>query len=922
MLQPYHGTIRNIGFLFAHGGQAEDAGNRLYEAAAAVIFPDRPGEYFSSPIRYERFTERERHASGLSREALRSAPPLQDVAAFLASFLRDADVLLTLNPAEQLAALLAGCGNPRIVDLRFTAEFFLPQSDNPGLKGLWERLRGKSREKFSFTARETIELSLDLVRHICGRILNAEEFPPAAAVRFYLQRSGTLFGDIFCHLNGRYREYFGGLFDPAAGGDTPDWKQFLEKAPPQSPLPDGEAPYKRISLARLGDLYRGLASAAPGYAVRPSQIAYAGHVAAALNDGAVLTIEAGTGTGKTQGYLIPVMEFLRQNPAALAAVSTYTKNLQEQIVRREIPLTVSLNRAYRKIPVSILKGKSNYLCAEKLDQLHEDALSGGRLLAWLYFVNRLFHSSEADGEAIGERIRFYLHDGFFFRRLQQESSAKSGCGRRHVRCPAQVAAARAANARLIITNHHKLALLDRDETLGGLFGNYIIDEANHFEHAVRGAFTVEVSSREITDAVAYLEGVIGRISAGAGSGRAREIAAALRSMEDLRKATASLTAALAAIRGDAAPGETALLPAEHPAFTDGRLKRHLRELRRSLKEIAVALAFARDAESCRELGIRPRTGDRMKTALRNLAEHAETLKEIQDKTISPDFVASFTLYVRHWNLSVRTVEVASLLRNHLYAGRDCVVLTSATLRRGESFDDFRRAAGLMPAPKIAPAPSEASQKEEAETPAEIQGREEFRFAAVPSPFPPDAAEVVVHPQALSGAFEGKEVWLARVAEVIPGLIRRNKGRTLVLFASYGDLTAVSERVGEEIRGDGYPLLIQQNGVPTAALCDEFRAIRESVLFGVDTFWYGVDFPGETLTQVIITRLPFPPPHDPLQIARRNLLPREEYWRRYHYETEIKLRQGIGRLIRSEADRGRVVILDSRCRRLERRGPIA
>jgi ATP-dependent DNA helicase DinG len=191
---------------------------------------------------------------------------------------------------------------------------------------------------------------------------------------------------------------------------------------------------------------------------------------------------------------------------------------------------------------------------------------------------------------------------------------------------------------------------------------------------------------------------------------------------------------------------------------------------------------------------------------------------------------------------------------------------------------------------------------------------DFRFEAIPSPFDPAAAEIAVPAEALSGAFEYKEAWLSRVAELLPGLIRRNRGRTLVLFSSYGDLEAISARVADEIRADGYPLLLQQSGVPTAALCDEFRAIRESVLFGVDTFWYGVDFPGETLTQVIITRLPYPHPQDPLQVARRNLLPREEYWRRYRYETAIKLQQGIGRLIRSESDRGRVVILDARYRR--------
>ncbi|MCX5823745.1 MAG: ATP-dependent DNA helicase, partial [Deltaproteobacteria bacterium] len=670
---------------------------------------------------------------------------------------------------------------------------------------------------------------------------------------------------------------------------------------------------------------------------------------AALNDRAVLTIEAGTGTGKTQGYLIPVLEFLRRNPDARVAVSTYTKNLQEQIVRREIPLTVSLNRAYRKIPIALLKGKSNYLCAEKLDQLYDDALSGGRLLAWLYFVNRVFHFRQADGDAVGERVRFHLNDGLFFRRLQHEISARSGCNRRHLRCPAQVVAAEAQNARLIVTNHHKLALLDRDEILGGLFENCVIDEANHFEQAVRGAFGIEISSRAMADAIAYLESVLRRLTPTPGNFPAKGIAAALTAISEFREEAAGFAAALAAVRGAAAPGEAMVLPAEHSAFRDGHLKIHLGVLRKRLKEIAGDLSFIKDPEACRKLGIRTRTVDRLKTALRDLQENAETLKTIGEKVIAPGHVTAGVLFVRHWTISVRAVEVADILRDHLYAGRDCVIFTSATLRQGESFDGFRRAAGMMPVEmdqlgtrcgSVSPTdPAIASPVDgkngdtkrhrvpvgpatpggEETTPAVQLKSKEFRFEAIPSPFDPAAAEIAVPKEAVSGAFEYKEVWLSRVAELLPGLIRRNRGRTLVLFASYGDLEAISTRVADEIRADGYPLLLQQSGVPTASLCDEFRAIRESVLFGVDTFWYGVDFPGETLTQVIITRLPFPHPQDPLQIARRNLLPREEYWRRYRYETAIKLRQGIGRLIRSEADRGRVVILDARYRGHKRKG---
>lgn len=900
MLQPYHGTIRNIACLFAHSGHAEEDGNRIYEIAAALIAPDRPEETFASPVRYGKATERDRHASGISREVLRTAPPLADVTAFLSSLLRETDLVITLNPRESIEALLAGCGSPRVVDLRFAAEFFLPQADSAALKPLWENLHGKPREKFSFTAPEAVALSLDLLRHICGRVLNAAEFPPAEALRFYLGQSGALFGNLFLHLNRNFRDYFGGLFDPSAGGEIQKWKGFLERRPPPAPLPDGEEKRKKIPIARIGDLYRGLAAKTKDYALRPSQIAFAGHVAAALNDRAVLTIEAGTGTGKTQGYLIPVLEFLRRNPDARVAVSTYTKNLQEQIVRREIPLTLSLNRSYRKIPIALLKGKSNYLCAEKLDHLYDDALSGGRLLAWLYFVNRIFHFREVDGDTVGERVRFHLSDGLFFRRLQHEISARSGCNRNHLRCPAQVVAAEAQNARLIVTNHHKLALLDRDEILGGLFENCVIDEANHFEQAVRGAFGIKIASREMADAIAYLESVLRRPTTAPGNFAAKGIAAALTAIGEFREETAEFAAALTDVRGAAAPGEAMVLPAEHPAFRDGRLKIHLGVLRKRLKEIAGDLSFIRAPEAFRKLGVRTRTVDRLKTALRDLQEHAETLKTIGEKVLSPGHVTACVLFVRHWTISVRAVEVADILRDHLYEGRDCVIFTSATLRQGESFDGFRRAAGMIPGEE--PSPS-----------AEKPRTKEFRFEAIPSPFDPSAAEISVPREAVSGAFDCKEAWISRVAELLPGMIRRNRGRTLVLFASYGDLEAISTRVADEIRADGYPLLLQQSGVPTASLCDEFRAIRESVLFGVDTFWYGVDFPGETLTQVIITRLPFPHPQDPLQRARRNLLPSDEYWRRYRYETAIKLRQGIGRLIRSETDRGRVVILDARHR---------
>jgi ATP-dependent DNA helicase DinG len=483
-----------------------------------------------------------------------------------------------------------------------------------------------------------------------------------------------------------------------------------------------------------------------------------------------------------------------------------------------------------------------------------------------------------------------------------------------------VIGAEAGNARLVVTNHHKLALLNLDEFLGGLFTNYIIDEANHFEHAVRGAFAIEIGSREMADTATYIENVLRRTAAGAGKSLSRKIDEALAALSDLRGETEALTIALGVVRAGASSGETTILPADHPAFRDGQLQRHLDDLRKRLKKVADSLAFVKEGGACRKLGIHSRSADRLKTALKDCRDSAETLKTIAEQSRSPGQVTACTLFVRHWTITVRAVEVAELLRDHIYEGRDAVIFTSATLRTGEDFDGFRRATGMPDGATDGGGAPDASARKTGAARAETPTKE-FRFASLPSPFPPDAAEISVPQEALSGAFECKEAWLDRIAGLLPDLIRGNRGRTLVLFASYRDLMATAARVEEEIRTSGYPLLIQQNGIPTAALCDEFRAIRESVLFGVDTFWYGVDFPGDTLTQVVITRLPFPHPQDPLQIARRNLLPREEYWRRYYYETEIKLRQGIGRLIRSESDRGRVVILDARCHGLATDGGI-
>ncbi|SEM53649.1 ATP-dependent DNA helicase DinG [Syntrophus gentianae] len=913
MLKPYHSSIDEVAFVYAHTGLKEDDGNRIYEIAAAILSRDASRRDFSSLIRYRYLTERERYHSNIARDSLKDAPSAEEVASRLRSFLGGQAFILVLDPYSVLDVLLRFCAKDRCVDLSFAAEYFLPHVESFSPRGLWEYLTGKRREKISFSAAELVDLSIELVRHICGVRLNDERHPSSAALRYYLEASDTLLGEVLLHLARHYQEYWGGLFSPVTQTDTANWMQFLEKARAVFPSSQDQEGRRRIPEQRIESLFQGMADGTPGFKFRETQLEYARRVTEALNDGAVLTLEAGTGTGKTQGYLIPVMEYLRLNPDVRVVISTYTKSLQDQIYAREISRTVELERDYREIGVALLKGKSNYLCAEKLNSAFEEDLKGVPLLTWLYFVHLIFLFRQADGEAVGERVGRYLNVSPYFRQLQNEISAKTGCTGHHFLCPAQVALAEARSARVVITNHHKLALIDLDEELSGLFRNCIIDEANHFEQAVRNAFRLSVNSREIMDTVAYLELALQRISRKAAGEVETAIGQCYELLSEFQQAVQVFGNVLRTIFPSYTKGELLELPISHVAYPEGDIEKVLRLFADLLKTIVRSLSFLKDPDTARALKILPRSQERIKNALSRLFSEGENFLLLEKTIRSDNRVAACQLYSRNWLLMVHAVDVSGLIQRHVYGKRDGIVYTSATLRQRNRFDDFCRIVGMDCPDGEKATPASGGNEQPVLLDRE---KREFRFSALPSPFSRESMKMILPKSAVNGSYENKQVWLKTVAELLPELIRRNRGRTLVLFSSYADLEAVAIQTGDEIVANGFPLLIQTTGQPTGNLIDEFRLIKESVLFGVDTFWYGVDFQGDTLTQVIITRIPFPYPFDPLQIARKKMLPAKEFWNRYYYEAMIKLKQGIGRLIRSENDRGQVVFLDSRCRHFE------
>lgn len=899
MFEPFAEPIGDLSFLYAHTASVRQEHSRIYSLAAKRIGAGR-SRAFSSLVRCDTYSARNRYRSNLSLDKLKNAPSAEHVRGELASFLDGVKIGLAFSQHSDLAALQRFSGLERMVDLSFAAEFFLQELSSHSFLYLWEVIMGKAHQTVSFSASEVVELSDALVRHICWTQLNDARQSAAGALRHYLQHSNTLFGRIFCHLTECHRDYFGGLLNPKSDGNTETWRIFLKPAGKRQKVQPPPDNFKPIDAATVQERFQQLATSGRGYKLRQVQLDYARHVTEAFNRAKVLCIEAGTGTGKTLGYLLPALEFLRRNPDQRIVVSTYTKNLQEQIVDRELATIQEELPIYRDIPVALLKGKASYVCAEKLDDRYEPALGGRFALAWIYLLNNLFKFPAADLDSVGASVRLHLNQDQALNHLINTVSARDGCLPTHRFCPAQFSTAEAMEARLVVTNHHKLALLERDPFLGRLFRTLVVDEANHFETAARAAFRIEANAREAALSLDYLADFFRKQNTAAEGPLSKAAQKGASAAEAAYRGLSTLRDGLMQSEPGLRLREERVLRPDAPAFGEGHLGPYLYDIRRNLGRLTDAAGALLSDDSARLLRIVERSRRKARTEIGLIRSFTEALGEVEKGLGEMNNVVSFTLFKKHFSLFAAPVMVSDIVRSRMLAEMDGVVFTAATLRNGRRFDCFREILGLdrpLDSPDTEGPPKPVTE------------------ICLASPFAPDAMQVFVFANAVSGRYDNKEAWLDRVSASLPELIFENRGRTLVLFSSYADLAAVAGRVADPIAEAGFPVLLQTPRTGAGTLCEEFRSTKESVLFGVETFWYGVDFKGDTLTQVIITRIPYPSPRDPVNAVRRKILSSEKFWQRCNYERDIKLRQGIGRLLRSEKDRGRVVILDSRFRKL-------
>ena len=638
-----------------------------------------------------------------------------------------------------------------------------------------------------------------------------------------------------------------------------------------------------------------LARTHPAYEYRRGQLQMAQAVEQALEEKRHLIVEAGTGTGKTLAYLLPVIRSGKR-----VIISTGTKNLQEQLFYKDIPF---LEHALfgeatsgARLSVCYMKGRNNYLCRKKLYDLTDQPVLSGLQEIDQYRAIAAWEKTTATGDRA--ELAELPEASALWHKLDARSEACLGqkCSEWE-RCFVTEMRRRGMESDIIIVNHHlffaDLAIKLQAEGApdAGILPDaaaVIFDEAHELEDVAGNYFGISVSNLRVEDLARDVEG----------------------SLQHNHMMSASLSGALGSLREKSQfffsllpPGEGRFAFESRREFLEENgdeflafnqsLTRLAGELEglpqkpeetlnfiRRAQEIQVQLAFAMESDDRNTVFWIERRGGRGRANSPQRQPSASLRAGSGTGSTETSQASRADGGRQNVFLQATPIDVGPILRECLWSKLECAVLTSATLAVGGGFEYIRQRLGI----------------------------EHARESVLSSHFDYENQALFYVPPDLPDARTPQ--FTAKAAERIRKLLEITSGRAFVLFTSYAQMNDIYQRLLGELE---FPML-RQGDAPKSALLEEFRLTPNAVLFATSSFWQGVDVQGEQLSCVIIDRLPFAVPSDPVVAARVKAIDADGGNAFFQYQVPaavITLKQGFGRLIRSLHDRGLLVLLDNR-----------